>query len=108
MAKNLGAAVIDLLDHDRADLRAAAVTVLAAVGRGDDAVAKALTDRLDDQDPGVRRIALEGLADLGTTGIASRLVPLLRGDDETLAERAAQIIVTQGAAAETALRKELG
>jgi HEAT repeats len=108
MAKNLGAAVIDLLDHDRADLRAAAVTVLAAVGRGDDAVARALTDRLDDQDPGVRRIALEGLADLGTTGIASRLVPLLRGDDETLSERAAQIIVTQGAAAETVLRKELG
>jgi HEAT repeat protein len=108
MGKNLGSAVIDLLEHDRSDLRAAAATVLAAVGRGDDTVAKALTARLEDADPGVRRIALEGLADLGTTGIAPRLVPLLRGGDETLAERAAQILVTQGAAAEGALRKEIG
>jgi HEAT repeats len=108
MGKNLGSAVIELLGNDRADLRAAAVTVLAAVGRGDIAVARALTERLEDSDPGVRRIALEGLADLGATGIAANLVPLLRGGDETLAERAAQILVTQGAAAETALRKEIG
>jgi hypothetical protein len=31
MAKNLGGAVIGLLAHDRVELRAAAVTVLAAV-----------------------------------------------------------------------------
>jgi HEAT repeat protein len=108
MGKNLGNAVIELLEHDRADLRAAAATVLAAVGRGDAAVAKALTERLTDTDPGVRRIALEGLADLGTTGISAQLIPLLRGGDETLAERAAQILVTQGAAAEATLRKEIG
>ena len=108
MGKNLGTAVIDLLEHDRADLRAAAATVLAAVGRGDAAVTKALTSRLADDDPGVRRIALEGLADLGATGISAQLIPLLRGGDETLAERAAQILVTQGAAAEAVLRKEIG
>jgi HEAT repeat protein len=108
MGKNLGAAVIGLLDHDRADLRAAAATVLAAIGKGDQGVARGLTSRLGDADPGVRRIALEGLADHGATGIAPRLVPLLHGDDAPLAERAAQILAAQGAAAEAPLRKEIG
>jgi len=108
MGKNLGAAVIGLLDHDRADLRAAAATVLAAVGKGDQGVARALTSRLGDADAGVRRIALDGLADIGATGIAPRLVPLLHGDDAPLAERAAQILAGQGAAAEAPLRKEIG
>jgi HEAT repeat protein len=107
MGKNIGS-VIDLLDHDRVDLRAAAATVLGAIGKGDDSIVSALTGRLEDRDPVVRRIALEGLADMGATGIASRLVPLLRGDDEGLAERATQLLATQGASAETALRKELG
>ncbi|MCA9678500.1 MAG: HEAT repeat domain-containing protein, partial [Myxococcales bacterium] len=107
MAKNLGTAVIGLLDHERVDLRAAATTVLAAVGKGDAAVVKALTARLADADGVVRRIALEGLAEMGASGIAAHLVPLLRGDDATLAERAAQLLAGQGAAAESALRKEL-
>jgi hypothetical protein len=108
MGKNLGAAIIDLLDHDRVELRAAAATVLAAVGKGDKSVEAALTARLDDADGVVRRIALEGLADLGATGIAPKLIPLLQGDDETIAERAAQLLAQQGAAAESALRKEVG
>jgi HEAT repeat protein len=108
MAKNLGSAVIDLLEHERVDLRAAAATVLSAVGKGESTVVSALTERLGDPDPVVRRIALEGLADMGATGIAPRLVPLLRGDDETLAERAAQLLAAQGAAAEAVLRRELG
>jgi hypothetical protein len=108
MRKNLSSAVIDLLEHERVELRAAAATVLAAVGKGDGTVVSALTDRLEDPDPVVRRIALEGLADMGASGIAARLVPLLRGDDATLAERAAQLLAAQGASAETALRKELG
>ncbi|MCE9573800.1 MAG: HEAT repeat domain-containing protein [Deltaproteobacteria bacterium] len=108
MGKNLGAAVIELCDHERADLRAAAITVLAAVGKGDDAVTRALSERLEDPDPGVRRIALEGLVEVGATGIAAKLVPLLRGDDESTAERAAELLLAQGAGAEAALRKELG
>src|SRR5688572_30981824 len=107
MGKNLSSAVIDLLEHERVELRAAAATVLSAVGKGDGTVVSALTDRLGDADPVVRRIALEGLADMGATGIAARLVPLLRGDDAILAERAAQLLAAQGASAETALRKEL-
>jgi len=108
MAKNLGAAVISLLEHDRVELRAAAATVLGAVGKGEASVISALTERLDDPDGVVRRIALEGLADMGATGISARLVPLLRSDDEHLAERAAQLLAAQGASAESALRKELG
>ncbi|HWU86425.1 MAG TPA: HEAT repeat domain-containing protein, partial [Kofleriaceae bacterium] len=108
MAKNLGSAIIELLDSDRVDLRAAAATVLAAVGKGDKAVEAALTSRLADPDGGVRRIALEGLAGMGASGIAAQLVPLLRAGDEPLAERAAQVLAQQGAAAESALRKELG
>jgi hypothetical protein len=108
MGKNLGSAVIDLLDHDRVELRAAAATVLAAVGKGDGAVVKALTGRLTDPDNVVKRIALEGLADMGATGIAGQLVGLLRGGDDTLAERAAQLLAAQGGAADAALRKELG
>ncbi|MGN6108286.1 MAG: HEAT repeat domain-containing protein [Kofleriaceae bacterium] len=107
MGKNLGAAIIDLLDSERVDLRAAAATVLSAVGRGDKQVEAALTDRLADADGVVRRIALEGLAGMGASGIAAKLVPLLRGDDETLAERAAQVLAQQGASAEGALRKEI-
>jgi hypothetical protein len=109
MAKNLGGAIIELLDSERVDLRAAAATVLAAVGRSmrDKSVEAALTSRLDDHDVGVRRIALEGLADMQAGGIAPKLVPLLRGDDDTLAERAAQVLAQQGAAAEAALRKEV-
>ncbi|HEV7555386.1 MAG TPA: hypothetical protein VGO00_08035, partial [Kofleriaceae bacterium] len=107
MAKNLGGAIIELLDSERVDLRAAAATVLAAVGKGDKSVEAALTDRLADADGVVRRIALEGLADMGAGGIAANLVPLLRGDDDTLAERAAQLLAQQGAAAETTLRKEV-
>jgi HEAT repeat protein len=107
MGKNLGGAIIDLLDSDKVELRAAAATVLAAVGKGDKAVMSALTTRLADPDVGVRRIALEGLADLGATGISADLVPLLRGDDETLAERAAQLLAQQGSQAEAALRKEV-
>lgn len=108
MAKNLGAQVLALLDHDRVDLRAAAATVLVAVGAGDPAVEKGLVERLADSDSMVRRIALEGLVSAGATGISSHLVALLKGDDEILAERAAQVLSQQGAAAETALRKEVG
>lgn len=108
MAKNLGGAIIDLLESERVELRAAAVTVLAAVGKGDKAVEAALTARLADADAVVRRIALEALADMGTSGIAPRLIPLLRGDDETLAERARELLAQYGAGAEAALRKEIG
>lgn len=108
MAKNLGGAIIDLLESERVELRAAAATVLSAVGKGDKSVESALTSRLEDSDGVVRRIALEGLADMGAGGIAQKLVPLLRGDDDTLAERAAQVLAQQGAAAEGPLRKEIG
>lgn len=107
MGKNLGGAVIDLLDSERVELRLAAATVLSAVGKGDKSVEAALTSRLSDADGGVRRIALEGLAEFGAGGIATKLVPLLRGNDEVLAERAAQVLAQQGAAAETTLRKEV-
>jgi HEAT repeat protein len=108
MAKNnLGASVLKLLQHERGDLRAAAATVLSAVGRGDPAVVSALGERLADPDVAVRRIALEGLAGMGATGIATRLIPLLHGDDVALAARAAVVLASQGAAAEAALRKEL-
>ncbi len=107
MARNLGGAIIDLLESERVALRAAAATVLAAVGKGDKAVESALTERLADDDGEVRRIALEGLADMGAGGISAKLVPLLHGDDEALAERAAQVLAQQGAAAEGTLRKEI-
>src|SRR5688572_3825368 len=107
MAKNLGGAIIDLLDSERVELRAAAATVLAAVGKSDKSVHGALTGRLQDPDPSVRRIALDGLADMSVGGIAPKLVPLLRGDDEILAERAASLLAQQGAEAETTLRKEV-
>jgi HEAT repeat protein len=107
MAKNLGGAIIDLLDSERVDLRAAAATVLAAVGKSDKSVQNALTERLADPEPSVRRIALEGLADMGAGGIAPKLVPLLRGDDEILAERAASLLAQQGAEAESTLKKEV-
>ena len=107
MGKNLGGAIIDLLDSERVELRTAAATVLAAVGKGDKSVEQALCDRLADDDGGVRKIALDGLADMGVGGIAPLLVPLLHGDDEEIAERAAQVLAQQGAAAETTLRKEV-
>jgi len=107
MAKNLGGAVIELLDSDRVDLRAAAALVLAEVGKGDKSVITALTGCLADADLGVRRIALEGLAELGAEGIAPKLVPLLQSDDEMLAERAAALLAQQGAEAEATLRKEI-
>ncbi|HEY4178606.1 MAG TPA: HEAT repeat domain-containing protein [Kofleriaceae bacterium] len=107
MGKNLGGAVIDLLESDSVTLRAAAATVLAAVGKGDKSVVDALTDRLADSDGMVRKIALESLADWGTSGIAAKLVPLLHGGDEAIAERAAQVLAQQGAAAEGTLRKEV-
>lgn len=103
----LGSSVIRLLEHEKVELRSAAATVLSAVGRGDDAVIAGLAERLGDPDASVRRIALDGLAAMGATGIAARLVPLLRGDDELLAERAGQVLASQGAAAESALKKEL-
>lgn len=108
MAKNLGGAVIALLEHDRVDLRAAAITVLAAVGQADAAVEQGLIGRLADADPVVRRLALEALVEHGATGIAAHLVAILKRDDEALAERAAQVLATQGAVAEGPLRKELG
>jgi len=82
--------------------------VLAAVGKGDKAVEAALIERLADRDSQVRRIALEALVDMGARGIAPRLVPLLRGDDDTLAERARELLAQHGAGAEAALRKEIG
>ena len=107
MAKNLGGAIIDLLDSERVELRTAAATVLAAVGKGDRAVEEALTSRLADTDAMVRGIALAAVADMGVAGIAAKLVPLLRGDDDALAERAAALLGQQGAAAEATLRKEV-
>jgi hypothetical protein len=107
MAKNLGGAIIDLLDSERVDLRAAAVTVLAAVGKADRSVRGALTGRLGDTDVTVRKIALEGLADMEAVGIAPALVPLLRDNNEELAERAATLLAQQGAEAESTLRKEV-
>ncbi|HEY0250129.1 MAG TPA: hypothetical protein VGC41_01340, partial [Kofleriaceae bacterium] len=88
-------------------MRAAATTVLAAVGKGDKKVLGALTGRLADGDVVVRRIALEGLADLGASGIAAELVPILRGNDEELAEKAATMLAQQGAEAEATLKKEV-
>lgn len=108
MAKNLGGAVIGLLAHDRVELRAAVVTVLAAVGRGDDAVEAGLIARLADVDPVVRRLALEALVDHGATGLGPHLVAILKRDDDALAERAAELLAANGAGAEAALRKELG
>jgi HEAT repeat protein len=108
MAKNLGGAIIDLLDSERVELRAAAAMVLAVVGKGDKTIESALADRLADRDAQVRRIALEALADMGAGGIAPRLVPLLRSDDDTLAERARELLAQHGAGAEAALRKEIG
>jgi HEAT repeat protein len=108
MAKNLGGAIIDLLDSERVELRAAAATVLAAVGKGDKAVESALSTRLGDTDPVVRRIALDALVDMGASGIAPHLVPLLRGDDEELAERARELLGHHAAEAEATLRKEIG
>jgi len=107
MGKNLGGAVIELLDSERVDLRAAAATVLAAVGKSDKSVKGALTGRLADADAAVRRIALEGLADMDASGIAPSLVPLLRDNNEELAERAATLLAQQGAEAESTLRKEV-
>src|SRR5260370_24335386 len=50
MGKNLGGAIIELLDSERVELRAAATTVLAAVGKSDKSVLTALTTRLGDAD----------------------------------------------------------
>jgi hypothetical protein len=108
MAKNLGGAIIDLLDSERVELRAAAATVLAAVGKGDKTVEAALTARLSDSDAEVRRIALDALADMGTSGIAGQLVLLLGGSDDVLAERARQLLARDGAEAEATLRKAIG
>jgi hypothetical protein len=108
MARNLGGAIIDLLDSDQLELRVAAATVLAAVGKGDRSAEAALADRLADADVQVRQIALDALADMGTPDLAPKLVPLLRGDDVALAERARQLLAQHGAAAEPALRKEVG
>src|SRR3954470_926738 len=107
MGKNLGGAVIDLLDSERVALRVAAAIVLAAVGKKEKTVHSALTEKLADLDPQVRKIALDGLADFGVGGIASKLVPLLRGDDEIIAERAAALLAQQGSEAESTLRKEV-
>ncbi|CAN5900029.1 hypothetical protein BH11MYX2_BH11MYX2_29950 [soil metagenome] len=107
MGKNLGGAVIDLLESDSVTLRAAAATVLAAVGKGEKSVVDAMTERLADADGMVRKIALESLAEWGTSGIAAKLVPLLHGGDDAIAERAAQVLAQQGAAAESTLRKEI-
>jgi hypothetical protein len=108
MAKNLGGAIIDLLDSERVELRAAAATVLAAVGKGDKSVETALTARLADSDAEVRRIALDALADMGTSGIAGQLVLLLGGGDDVLAERARQLLARDGAEAEATLRRAIG
>lgn len=104
---DLGGAIIGLLDSERVELRAAATTVLGAVGKGDAAVETALTGRLGDSDAVVRRIALEALVDMGASGIAPRLVPLLRGDDSTLAERAHEVLAEHAGEAEATLRKEV-
>jgi hypothetical protein len=108
MARNLAASILELLDHERTDLRLAAATVLGAVGLKDDAVVEALVARLADEDAGVRAIALDAVARSGASGLAAKLVPLLRGDDPELAERAAELLAAQGAAAEGVLRRELG
>jgi hypothetical protein len=108
MAKHLGGAILGLLDSERVELRAAAVTVLAAVGKGDKTVAAALSARLADSDAAVRRIALEALADHDAAELAPRLVPLLRGEDASLAERALELLTRHVAEAEPALRREVG
>jgi HEAT repeat protein len=104
---DLGGAIIGLLESGQVELRAAAATVLAAVGKGDAAVETALTGRLGDSDAVVRRIALEALVDMGAGGIAPRLVPLLRSDDSTLVERAHELLSQHAAEAEATLRKEV-
>lgn len=74
MGKNLGGAIIDLLGSERVDLRAAAATVLVAVGKGEPAIVAALAQRLGDADDGVRQIALEGLTELGTSAAAEAVL----------------------------------
>src|SRR5262245_1199792 len=106
--RDLGGAIIELLESPRVELRAAAATVPAAVGKGDAAVETALIARLGDSDAAVRRIALEALVAMGAGGIAPRLVPLLRSDDSTLVDRARELLFQHAAEAETTLRKEIG
>jgi len=59
-ATNLGGAIIALLESERVELRAAAVTVLAAVGKGDKSVEAALTGRLADADAVVQQLRTFG------------------------------------------------
>jgi hypothetical protein len=107
MAKSLAASIIELLDSDKVDVRAAAATVLAAVGKGDKSIESALANRLSDADVVVRRIALQGLAAMGAAGNAAQLVPLLHDHDQDVAQQAARMLGDQGAAAESVLRKEV-
>ena len=107
MASNLSS-VMKLLDDARIEMRCAAALVLGAVGKGDGTVVKALTGKLGDDNPVVRRIALDSLADMGATGIAAAVAPLVRSEDEHVAARAIQVLAGQGAGVEVVLRKELG
>jgi hypothetical protein len=107
-AGDLGGAILGLLDSERVELRAAAVSVLGAAGKGDRSVAAALAARLADSDAAVRRIALEALADGDAAELAPWLVPLLRGEDASLAERALELLTGHVAEAEATLCREVG
>ncbi len=77
--------IVNLLKHERADVRVAAITALTAIDADKERLASQLTVLLEDSEWSVRRLSGEQLGKLGPVakGAVPKLFSLLRNDEDT-------------------------
>ncbi|MCC6747053.1 MAG: HEAT repeat domain-containing protein [Deltaproteobacteria bacterium] len=99
--------IAGMLGDERVERRCAAAMVLAEVRPKSAEVTEALARCLAEDHAPLRVYALEALAAMRATGIASAVAPLLDSPDEEVRARAAVLLASQGAKAAAALTREL-
>jgi len=99
--------LVALLKDPRPERRCAAAMVLGELEVRDSHVLLALADCLKEENRILRLYVLDSLENLGASGIAERVVPLLDAGDEEVRRRAQGFLERQGARISGALAKEL-
>lgn len=99
--------VLDMLRDERTERRCAAAMVLGTLGVRDMSVVRALGETLREDNRVLRLYALEGLSELGATGVSEYVMPLIDSQDEEVRTRAQRVLEKQGPQAARLLAREL-
>jgi HEAT repeat protein len=101
------AAIRKLLTHERQDRRCAAAIVLGELGVGDPRTVVALAETLGDEDPQVRRLALEALGQAQSDEAVEAIIARLDDPDVAVQKAAEAALLQLGDMAVPALQEHM-